>query len=91
MILQYNVKNKNYMTNKEKYDQSFVESLGVTPDQLVGLTYQSIPLWDSVGHMNLIATLEDQFDIMMETEDIIDLSSYEKGVSILKEKYNVQF
>ena len=79
------------MTNKEKYDQCFVESLGITPGQLAGLTYQSIPLWDSAGHMNLIVLLEDQFDIMMDTEDIIDLSSYEKGISILKEKYNVQF
>lgn len=79
------------MTNKEKYDQCFVESLGITPSRLIGLTYQSVPLWDSAGHMNLIVLLEDQFDIIMDTEDIIDLSSYEKGISILKEKYNVQF
>lgn len=41
--------------------------------------------------MTLISALEDTFDIMMETDDIIDLSSYEKGIEILKSKYNVEF
>jgi acyl carrier protein len=41
--------------------------------------------------MTLVAALEDTFDIMMETDDIIDFSSYEKGIEILKEKYNVKF
>ena len=40
--------------------------------------------------MTLVANLEDTFDIMMETDDIIDLSSYEKGIEILKEKYGVE-
>lgn len=77
--------------NKEKYDNAFCETLQITEDQLVGLTYQSVPAWDSVGHMTLIAALEDAFDIMMETDDIIDLSSYEKGMEILTQKYDVTF
>ena len=71
------------MTNLEKYNQAFIESLEVTEDQLNGLQYQQIPNWDSVGHMGLIAAIEDAFDIMMDTDDIIDLSSYEKGKEIL--------
>ena len=63
------------MTNLEKYNQAFIESLEVTEDQLNGLQYQQIPNWDSVGHMGLIAAIEDAFDIMMDTDDIIDLSS----------------
>ncbi len=48
--------------------------------------------WDSVGHMQLVAELEDAFDIMMDTDDIIDLSSYEKGKEILaKADYEVEF
>lgn len=78
------------MTNLEKYNSVFVENLQISEDKLVGLTYQSVELWDSVGHMTLVAALEDAFDIMMETDDIIDLSSYEKGIEILKEKYNVE-
>ncbi|MBQ3285192.1 MAG: acyl carrier protein [Ruminococcus sp.] len=78
------------MTNLEKYNQAFIECFEIGEDQLEGLEYQAIPTWDSVGHMGLIAALEDAFDIMMDTDDIIDLSSYEKGKEILA-KYNVEF
>lgn len=76
------------MINLEKYNSIFCESLNVTKDQLAGLKYQTVELWDSVGHMTLVAALEDAFDIMLDTDDIIDLSSYEKGKEILK-KYDV--
>jgi len=79
------------MTNLEKYNNAFCEAFEIKEDQLAGLKYQQIELWDSVGHMTLVANLEDAFDIMMETDDIIDLSSYEKGMEILKEKYEVEF
>lgn len=79
------------MTNLEKYNQAFCDAFEITEDKLTGLQYQQIELWDSVGHMTLIANLEDSFDIMMETDDIIDLSSYEKGMEILTNKYSVEF
>lgn len=79
------------MTNSEKYSQAFCESFEITEDKLAGLKYQGVETWDSVGHMTLIAALEDAFDIMMETDDIIDLSSFEKGKEILAEKYDVEF
>lgn len=78
------------MTNLEKYNQVFISTLEITEDKLQGLSYQSVELWDSVGHMTLVANLEDTFDIMMETDDIIDLSSYEKGIEILSRKYGVE-
>lgn len=77
------------MTNLEKYNQAFIEIFEVTIEQLgEGLTYQSVDNWDSVGHMGLIGELEDAFDIMMETDDIIDFNSYEKGKEILS-KYDI--
>lgn len=79
------------MTNIEKYNDSFLTSLQVTEDQLTSLSYQSVEGWDSVGHMNLIAVLEEAFDIMMETDDIIDLSSYVKGKEILTKNYEIEF
>jgi len=79
------------MTNLEKYAQVFCETLEIEESQLPGLKYQDVSLWDSVGHMNLIAALEEAFDIMMETDDIIDLSSYEKGQEILTKNYDVEF
>jgi acyl carrier protein len=54
------------------------------------LEYQSIIDWDSIGHMELMATLEEVFGIMMDTDDIIDFSSFEKGKEILG-KHNVEF
>lgn len=80
------------MNNLEKYNKAFMECLEITEDQLSGLKYQDIPAWDSVGHMGLVAALEDTFDIMMDTDDIIDFSSYEKGKEILaKAEYGVEF
>lgn len=76
------------MTNKEKYVNAFVEALEVEASQVEGLEYQGIAAWDSVGHMSLISELEDAFDIMMDTDDIIDFSSYEKGIEIMK-KYDI--
>lgn len=78
------------MTNLEKYNNVFMENLQITEEQLAGLQYQGVELWDSVGHMSLVAALEDEFDIMIDTDDIIDLSSFEKGKEILA-KYGVEF
>lgn len=78
------------MTNFEKYNEGFRLSLLVDDEQLHGLTYQSVDTWDSVGHMGLIATLEESFDIMFDTDDIIDFSSYEKGKEIML-KYGISF
>lgn len=81
-------RNKKNMSNLEKYNKVFCDTLQISEDQLAGLKYQAVELWDSVGHMTLMAELEDTFDIMMETDDIIDFSSYEIGKDILK-KYDV--
>lgn len=76
------------MSNKEKYNKAFMESLDVEEGQLAGLAYQDVAAWDSVGHMGLISELEDAFDIQFETDDIVDFNSYEKGIELLK-KYDV--
>ncbi len=79
------------MKNKQKYNQTFIESFSINDSVLDdNLIYNSIPEWDSVGHMSLIAELEEVFDIMMEMDDIIDFSSYKKGFEIVA-KYGVEF
>lgn len=78
------------MTNMEKYTNVFTELFARDADEVKNLHYQDILEWDSVGHMTLISSLEDEFDIMMETDDIIDFESYKKGIEILK-KYGVSF
>lgn len=76
------------MSNRDKYNNAFMESLGVEESQLNDLVYQDVPAWDSVGHMGLINEIEDAFDIQLEADDIVDFNSYEKGIELLK-KYNV--
>jgi acyl carrier protein len=79
------------MKNKQKYDQAFIESFSISESALDdNLIYNSIPEWDSVGHMGMISELEDVFEIMMEMDDIIDFSSYKKGFELV-EKYGVEF
>ncbi len=69
----------------EKYDQAFITAFDVDSKILgTDLKYESIQEWDSIGHMALIAELEDAFEISMEMDDIIDFSSYVKGIDILK-------
>jgi len=78
------------MENKQKYDQAFIESFSIDESKLgESLEYESIPEWDSVGHMGLIAELEEAFDIEMEMDDIIDFSSYKKGLELVA-KYGVE-
>ncbi len=79
------------MTNLEKYNKAFCEALEIEEEKLTGLKYQDIDTWDSVGHMSLIATLEEEFDIMMDADDILDFNSYEKGKEILSANYGVEF
>lgn len=78
------------MTNLEIYTKVFVDTFGISEDEAKVLKFQDIKAWDSVGHMGLIANLEEAFNIMMETDDIIDLNSFEKGKELLA-KYDIDF
>ncbi|MBD5116129.1 MAG: acyl carrier protein [Ruminococcaceae bacterium] len=71
------------MNNLEAYNNAFKEAFDIEEKELAGLEYHGTANWDSVGHMNLISAIEDAFDIMLETDDIIDFTSYEKGKIIL--------
>jgi acyl carrier protein len=78
------------MNNLEKYENTFTEIFDISKEQLNGLKYQDIENWDSVGHMSLVAAMEDVFEVEMDTDDIIDFSSFQQGTIILK-KYGVEF
>ena len=77
------------VTNIEIYNQAFMEGFSIDSDVLGDtLEYNSIEEWDSIGHMTLISNLEETFKITMETDDVIDFSSFTKGKEILK-KYKI--
>ena len=78
------------MSNKDNYDQVFMISFDLDAKQLNDkLEYNSIESWDSIGHMQMIAELEDAFEIEFEMDDIINFSSYNKGMEILV-KYGIE-
>lgn len=78
------------MTHVEKLAKVFADTFGISEAETKGLQYQGIEQWDSVGHMTLVAAIEDEFDIQLDTDDIIDMSSFEKAQEILA-KYDIQF
>ena len=73
------------MENKKKYQDIFIESLSIDAASFnEDIKYNEIPEWDSIGHMTLVSGLEEGFKISMETDDIVDFSSYKKGIEIRK-------
>ena len=83
----------NYMPPIPLHDRLqaiFADALQIAADQVTdALAYRGIAEWNSVAHMALIAAIEDQFDIMIETDDVIDMSSFAKAKTIV-EKYVAQ-
>ena len=80
------------MSDIEKYKKVFIESLSIEPNAFSEeIKYNDVPEWDSIGHMTLMSALEDEFKITLETDDIIDFSSYKKGIELLGSKYEVKF
>ena len=74
----------------EKYRNVFIKSLSIDGNNFKDtLEYNEIPEWDSIGHMSLMAALEEEFSISLETEDIVDFSSFKEGIEILA-KYNIK-
>ena len=78
------------MNNLEKYNQAFFEVFGVEESALdANFVKDSVDGWDSVHQLNIIALLEESFDIMLDPEDIMELTSYEKGKELMA-KYEVE-
>ena len=77
------------MSNENKYQDIFIKSLSINSNKFnENIAYNEIPEWDSIGHMTLMSGLEEGFNITMDTDDIVDFSSFKKGKEILK-KYKI--
>lgn len=70
---------------EEKIQRIFQEVIGVDPESdRASIIYSEIPGWDSVAHMTLVAALEEAFNCMLDMDDIIDMSNYDKAIEIMK-------
>lgn len=80
------------MSNDEMLKNAFCEGLGVQGDGVdwETLEYRGIEQWDSVAHMQVVAEIEDAFDIMLDIDDVIAMADFKVTKQIL-EKYDVTF
>ena len=76
------------MDNLNKLTKAFSDSLGIEPEDITDELSYGSDNWDSVAHMALIVAIEDEFDIMFETDDVIDMSSFAKAKEIIG-KYGI--
>ena len=75
---------------EERLKKVFSSALGLGPEvDVTSLAYAQNPAWDSVAHMQLIGALESEFDIMLETDDVLALSSFSEAARIVR-KYGVE-
>lgn len=78
------------MTNRERLINVFASSFGISDDEVESAIFKGTKGWDSVGHVNLMNAIEEEFDVSLEPDDILDFKSFNIGKDILK-KYGVEF
>ena len=78
-----------YAMNEYRLKKVFKEALNIDESIITDeLTYNTIPEWDSISHMHLIDRIEKEFDLVIDTEDVIALNSFAKAKEIIK-KYEI--
>ncbi|WP_033292112.1 acyl carrier protein [Amycolatopsis jejuensis] len=69
-----------------KLREVFVEALDLDGEvDVENLKYRDLEAWDSVGHMALVAAIEDEFDVEFDTDQVIDMSSFKVAVDMVTE------
>lgn len=62
----------------------FVEALELGGEvDVESLKYREIEQWDSLGHMTLVAAIEEEFDVQLDTEQVIEMSSFKVALDML--------
>lgn len=74
------------MSNKERYDKIIRDIFEVDVDVAINekMTRKDTEDWTSLLHLTFVSAIEDEFDIMLDTEDILNLQSYESGLEIIR-------
>jgi acyl carrier protein len=77
------------MCSFDKFKEAFIETFDIEEDALnEDFTVENIKNWNSVNHMILISAIEEKFEVMLDTEDILNFTSFIEGRKIL-EKYDI--
>lgn len=79
-------------TNLEKLQAAFLKGLNLSSiEQLPALRLKESPNWDSVGHIALIAEIEDTFGLDLEVEDMFEITTFDAAIDVLRDNYNLDF
>ena len=79
------------MNKTEELRTAFTNAIGLSPEaDFDSLAYGKTDGWDSVAHMSLVAEIESTFDVMLDTDDVIGMSSFPEAKRILR-RYGVDF
>lgn len=80
------------MTNLEKLNQIFCEVYSVEESALnESFVNTDVDTWDSIHQLSMVAAIEEAFDLMMDAEDILEMTSYENVKQLLTSKYEIAF
>ena len=80
------------MTNLEKLNQIFCEVYSVEESALnEEFVNTNVDTWDSIHQLSMVAAIEETFDLMMDAEDILEMTSYENVKKLLTSKYEIAF
>lgn len=80
------------MTNLEKLNQIFCEVYSVEESALnEEFINTKVETWDSIHQLSMVAAIEEAFDLMMDAEDILEMTSYESVKQLLSSKYEITF
>jgi acyl carrier protein len=78
------------MTNLEKLNQIFCEVFSADESALgSNFNKDNVEGWDSVHQLSLTSSVEDEFDIMLDAEDILEFTSYDNAKQVLA-KYDIE-
>ncbi len=76
------------MTDKQKIDEAFITALGLPSDaSLDQLAYGTQAEWDSIGHLQLMAEIEEAFGITLAAEDVVEMTDYDSARQVLRSRY----
>jgi len=77
------------MSNLDKFNSVFAEVFEVEKSELGSdFSIDNVDNWDSVTQLSLVSDMEDEFDIMSDSEDILEFKSYDAAKAIVA-KYDI--
>lgn len=80
------------MDNLKKLNQIFCEVYSVEESALnENFVNTNVDTWDSIHQLSMVAAIEEAFGLMMDAEDILEMTSYENVKKLLSAKYEVVF